>query len=211
MFWQTYIGNGNGANDGASREIPQAQRVGLLDAQSGLQDRDGNDKVRSQNDVAVPVDRQPMGGVLLPEDVEGAGHVGQGGPLGNDVKVLVRLDQAAGRSADRGAHVRDEEASVGLGADLVRDGCQDGPVALQESRPVRVSRVKVVRRVLSLEEGQETAADEGLAIERSSQVVGAVAAGGHIGDPEKSTKSVLDKLVLSSSYEVAESLTSSRL
>lgn len=183
MFWQTYIGNGDGANDGASRKIPQTQRVGLLDAQSGLQDRDGHDKVRCQDDVAVPVDRQPVGGVLLSEDVEGAGHVGQGGPLGDDVKVLVRLDQAAGRSADRRAHVRDEESSVGLGTDLVSNRCEDGPVALQESRPVRVGRVKVVRRVLSLEQGQQTAADECLAVEGSSQVVRAVATGRHVGDP----------------------------
>lgn len=93
-----------------------------------------------------------MRGVLLPEDVESARHVSEGGPLMDDVKVGIRLDQATRGCADGRTHVSDEETAVRLGTDLIGDGCQNSPVALQELGTVGVRRVEVVGCILSLEE-----------------------------------------------------------
>jgi hypothetical protein len=44
---------------------------------------------------------------------------------------------------------------------------------------------------LSLEQRQETTSYQGLAIKRGSQVVGIVAAGGDIGDPQEGAEGIL--------------------
>jgi hypothetical protein len=66
----TYVGESDGADDLAVVEAPETQSVGPLDAQSGLQDGDGNDEVRGQDDVVLPIDVESVRGELLSENVE---------------------------------------------------------------------------------------------------------------------------------------------
>lgn len=82
-----------------------------------------------------------------------------------------------------------------LGPNLIRDGRENGAVALQEGGSVRVGSVKVVGSVLGLQERQETTTDEGLSIEGGAQMVRAVAAGWDICDPEQRAKGVVVETV----------------
>jgi hypothetical protein len=66
----TYVGESDGADDLAVVEAPETQSVGPLDAESGLQDGDGDDKVRGQDNVVLPVDVESVRGELLSENVE---------------------------------------------------------------------------------------------------------------------------------------------
>lgn len=104
------VGDGDGAEDGAGLQVPQAQSVGAQDLERRLEDAERHDEVGCQDDVLVPVDAQAVRAELLAQDVEQARNVF--GPLVDDVEVGVGLDEAAGRGADGGAHVRDEEAAV---------------------------------------------------------------------------------------------------
>lgn len=61
----------------------------MLDSQAGLQDGDGNNEVRCQHDVLLPVDTEAVGGELLAQDVECAGDIL--GPFVDDVVVLICL------------------------------------------------------------------------------------------------------------------------
>ena len=60
-----------------------------------------------------------MRGELSSEDLELAWDVFR--KLMDDVEVGIGLDEAAWRCTDRRAHVREEEAAVRLGNDVVRD------------------------------------------------------------------------------------------
>lgn len=186
---ETDVRNGDGADDGLGVQIPQAQGVRTPDAEGGLEDGHGLDKVRGENQLPLPVDAQTVRRELLSQNVQQAGRVLR--PLVDDVEVGIRLDQTAGRGADSRAHIGDVETTAGLGTDLIGDRGEDGPVALQEGRPVRVGRVEVEGSVLRLEKRQETTSDQGLAIERGSEMVRVIAAAGDISHPQESTKGVL--------------------
>jgi hypothetical protein len=54
---------------------------------------------------------------------------------------------------------------------------------------------------LSLEQGQETTANQGLAIKRGTQVVRVVAAGRDVGDPQEGAEGILD---LSATFQGSE-------
>ena len=149
---------------------------------------------------------------LLGQDVERALDVL--GPLVDDIEVGVRLDEAAGGCADGAAHVGYEESAnceflakvlreegelvagdgvlpVGLGADLVDDGAEDGPVALQELRAVWVRDVEVKGRVLRLQDGQEATAEKRLSVRRGAEVVRRIPAGRDVCDLDYRAKGVL--------------------
>lgn len=113
---------------------------------TGLQDTNGLHKVRSKNELLVPVDAQPVRRVLFAKNVQGALQVF--GPLVDDVKVLIGLDQTAGRGTQCRAHVGDVESSIRLRTDLVCDRGKKGTVALLELGAVGVGRVEVKRGVL---------------------------------------------------------------
>lgn len=185
------VGDSDGGDDLAGVERPQAERVGLLDAErrDGLEDGHGDDKVRGQHDVVLKVDAQAVGAELLAEDVERALDIL--GPLVDDVTAGVSLDQAAGGAAHRAAHVGDEKAAFRLGADLIGDGAQQSAIAVRELWVVRVARVPVVCSVLGLEQGKETATDKCLAVKRGTKMVRGVSARGHIRNCDKLSKGVL--------------------
>lgn len=77
----------------------------------------------------------------------------------NNVTTSISLNKSARRSANSTAHVSDEESSLGLGSDLVRDGSEKGSVAVGELGVVGVRHVPVEGGVLGLEKGEETTAD----------------------------------------------------
>lgn len=202
----TTVGNGQGADDGALLEVPEAEGVGVDDAGAGLEDRDGDDEVGGQDQVGFPVDGETVGSKGLAEDVDGAGQILR--VLGDDVEVLVGLDKATWGGTDGGwevlelgkweteamvltAHVGDEESSIRLGADLISDGGEQGTVALLEGGPVRVGGVEVEGRVLGLQERQETTTDDGLTVKAGAQVMRAVAAAGHLGQVDEFTEGIL--------------------
>ena len=85
----------------------------------------------------------------------------------------------------------DEEASLGLGTDLVHNGAQQSAVAVVELGGIRVRCVKVVRSVLGLQQGQQTTANQELAVGRGAKMVRRVATGRDIGDVNEFTKGVL--------------------
>jgi hypothetical protein len=80
-------------------------------------------------------------------------------PLVDDVTTSVSLNKSTRRSANSTAHVSDEEPSLGLSSDLVRDGSEKGPVAVGKLGVVGVRHVPVEGGVLGLEQRQETASD----------------------------------------------------
>lgn len=200
------VGDGQGADDGALLEVPQAESVGVDDACAGLEDGDGDDEVRGEDQVGIPVDGETVGGKGLPEDVDGAGQILR--VLSDDVEVLVGLDEATWGGTDGGwevlelvkwaieamvltAHVGDEESSIWFGADLISDGREHSTVALLEGGPVRVGGVEVEGRVLGLQERQETTTNDGLAVKAGAQVMRAVAAAGHLSQVDEFTKGIL--------------------
>lgn len=98
---------------------------------------------------------------LLSQDVESTLHVLR--PLVDDIKVGICLDETSRRGAHCRAHIGDVEATVGLCTDFVRDGAQQGTVALLELRAVGVGGIEVERRILgrvSLRDGEEICIDE---------------------------------------------------
>lgn len=109
----------------------------------------------------------------------------------DNVAVGVSLDQTSGRSTQGAAHVSDEEAALGLGADLIGDGAQQGAVAVAELGVVGVADVPVEGSVLGLQQRQQATAHEGLAIERRAQVVRGVAAAGHVREVDNATECIL--------------------
>jgi len=144
------IRDSDGRNDLARAKLPQTKRVGLLnaDGRGRLQNGNGYDEVRGQNDVLVEANAQTVRAELLAENVESTLHILR--PLVNDVKLSVSFDEATRRGTGSGAHVGDEEASIGLCADLICDRRKQGAVALLELRLVRIGCVEVVSSVLGL-------------------------------------------------------------
>jgi hypothetical protein len=51
-------------------KIPQMNGTSFLDAESGLQDRDGDNIVRGQNNVVVKVDTESMRAELIRQNLE---------------------------------------------------------------------------------------------------------------------------------------------
>jgi hypothetical protein len=77
----------------------------------------------------------------------------------DDVEIRVGLDETAGAGSYGRTHVGDVEAAVGLCADLVGDGAEDGPVALVELGTVGVRCVEVECGVL-IDEPLDLVGDE---------------------------------------------------
>lgn len=142
------IGDGDGADDLAGAEFPEAECVGLLDPtdRSRLENGNWDDEVGCQDDVVLPVNGQTMGTELLAKNVECAFDIF--GPLVDDVEIGIGLNETSRRSTNRGAHVGNEETAIGLGADLISDGGKDTTVALLELGGVWVACVEVVRSIL---------------------------------------------------------------
>lgn len=186
------VGNGDGGDDGAVRQLPQTEGVGPLNAKSGLQDAERDHEVRSQDDVVIPVNGETMGIELLPKNVEGALNIRHSRPLVDNVTCGISLDEATDSRAGGATHVCDEEAAFGLGADLIDDGAEKGAVAVGELGGVGVGGVEVVRRVLGLEDGEKTTTDKELAIGRGTEMVGLVTAGGDIGHGDDGAEGVLE-------------------
>lgn len=113
---------------------------------TGLQDTDRLHKVRGKNELLVPVNAQSVRRVLVAKNVKGALHVL--GPLMDNVKVLIGLDQTAGGGTQCRAHVGYVESSVRLRTNLVCDGSEKGTVALLELGAVGVGRVEVEGSIL---------------------------------------------------------------
>lgn len=64
------VGDADGRDDLAVLEGPQAQRLGALDAECGLEDAQGHDVVRGEHDALVKVDAEAVRAELLGEDAE---------------------------------------------------------------------------------------------------------------------------------------------
>lgn len=73
-------------------------------------------------------------------------------PFVNDVKLGISLDKTAGRGASSRAHISDEEATIWLSTNLIRNGRKQRTVALLEFRLIWVGSVLVVvSRELSIQ------------------------------------------------------------
>lgn len=112
-----------------------------------LQDGDGFDEIRSENELLLPVNAQSMRRELLTQNVEVALHIL--GPFVDDVKVGISLNETTGRGTHGGAHVGNEEASIRLSTDLIRNRPEDTPVAFEELGAVWVGGVEVESSVLT--------------------------------------------------------------
>lgn len=104
------VGDGDGGEDLAGAELPETEGVGTLLAEGGLEDGDGNDEVRGEDQIFLEADGETVGGEL------GGGSIGEAGdgfgPFVDDVEVGISLDEATDISSYCGAHVGDEETSV---------------------------------------------------------------------------------------------------
>lgn len=127
--------------------------------------------------------------MLLIQDVKCALNILR--PLMDDIKVFVGLDQTTRGGSQRGTHVGDVESTVRLRSDLVGDGGKNTTVALLELGAIRVGGVEVERRVLRLEQGQQSTTNQSLAIKRATKVVRVIAARWDIGDPKERSEGVL--------------------
>lgn len=56
----TYIGNGNGGDNLASVKIPETKSISLLNTRGRLEDGQRDNKVRSKDDLLLPVDAQAV-------------------------------------------------------------------------------------------------------------------------------------------------------
>ena len=190
---RTYVRDLDGADNFPLAEVPQSESVGLLNSEGRLEDRDGGDEVGGQHDVLLEVDGKTVRNELLLEDTENAGDIL--GPFVDNVEVGIGLNKTARGGAKSGTHVSNEETTIGLGSDLISNGGEDGTVALLESRAVRVGGVKVESGILSLQEGEQTTTNEGFSVEGNTDVMGVVATGWDISDPDKFTEGVIIKTV----------------
>ena len=184
------VGDGDGGENLAAIEVPKTESVSPLDTSSGLKDGQRDDEVRGEDELVLPVDAQTMGRELLLKDVESA--LGVLRPLVENVTLGVSLNETAGGGADSTAHVGDEEATLGLGSDLISDGAQQSAVAVAELGVVGVRGVEVVGSVLGLQERQEATTNEQLTIKGGTQMVRGVAAGRNIGDVDELTEGGLE-------------------
>lgn len=118
----------------------------MAHSKTRLQDGNWLDEVGSQNELLLPIDAKSVGGELLLKNVEGALHILR--PFVNDVKVGIGLNKATGRSTNGRAHVGDEESTIWLCPDFIRNGCKDTAVTLEELGAVRVGGIKVETSIL---------------------------------------------------------------
>jgi hypothetical protein len=109
-----HIRNSNGADDLTAGKIPKSQGVGMLDTSGGLKDSDWDDKVRSEDDVLLPVNREAVWRELLAQDVQDSWHILR--PLMDDVEVCVRLHETTGSGADRSYRFSAERLGTGRNA-----------------------------------------------------------------------------------------------
>lgn len=86
------VWDGDGGDDGPGGEAPETQRVCLLDAVGGLEDGQGDDEIRGQDDVLVKVDAQTVRGELFAKNVEKTVHVLW--PFVEDVALSISFRQA---------------------------------------------------------------------------------------------------------------------
>lgn len=141
-----YIGNGKGAENLSRVEIPEAQGIGMAHSKTRLQDSNRLDEVGGQDELLLPIDAKTVRRELLLKNVEGAFHILR--PFVNDVKVGISLNETTGRSTNGRAHVGDEESTIWLCPDLIRNGCKDTAVTLEELGAVRVGGIKVETSIL---------------------------------------------------------------
>jgi hypothetical protein len=106
----TYVWNGDSGDDGASLQVPKTKSISTLNTSGRLEDRQRDDEIGSQDDLVFKVDAQAVRRELLLKDVEGAIEIFW--PLVKNVSLSIGLNKATWRSADSGAHVRDEETTV---------------------------------------------------------------------------------------------------
>jgi hypothetical protein len=132
----TTIWDFNRADDSSGWQVPEAESVGMLDSQAGLQDGDRNDEVRCQDDVLLPVDTETVGRELLAENVECASDIL--GPFVDDVVVGICFYEASRGCSYGRAHVGNEETTIWLCANLIRDRSKNSTVTLLERWSVRV-------------------------------------------------------------------------
>lgn len=141
-----YIRNGKSAEDLSRVQIPETQCIGMADSETGLQDSNRLDEVRSQNELLLPIDTKSVRRELLLKNVEGALHIL--GPFVDDVEIGISLNETTGRSTNGRAHVGDEKSTIWLCPDLIRNGCKDTAVTLQELGAVRVGGIEVEASIL---------------------------------------------------------------
>ena len=96
----TYIRDGESTDDSPCLQVPEAQRIICNDTQASLEDRKWYNVVRSKNDALVPVYGKTVRIEKVCKDVGLAGGVL--GLLGDDVKVIVCLNQTAWRGSTGG-------------------------------------------------------------------------------------------------------------
>jgi len=183
------VGDVDRGDDGLGVDVPESESAGLLDAEGGLEDRVGDDEIRSESNALLKVDAQAVGRKLLAKDVESAVDIL--GPFMDDVASLVSLNETARRGARSTAHVSDEETTIGLSHNLVDNGAKNAAVGVVELGTIGVGHVKVEGRILGLEEREEATPDKKLAISGCAEMVGRVAAGRHIGDINNVTKGIV--------------------
>lgn len=123
------VGNGDGADDLAAGQSPEAKSVGLLNAEGrdGLENAQRHDKIGSQYDILLKVNAQTVRSELRSENVELLESVKSSKskriwetysalnilrPLVDDVTLGVGLDQTAWRSTKGASHVGDEETTT---------------------------------------------------------------------------------------------------
>jgi len=142
----TYVRDGKSADNLSRVEIPETKGISMAHSKTGLQDSDGLDEVRSKDELLLPVNAQSVRRELLTKNVEGALHILR--PFVDDVKVGIGLDKTTGGRTHGRTHVGDEETTIGLGTDLIRNGSEDTAVTLEELGAVRVGGVEVEPSVL---------------------------------------------------------------
>ena len=106
---EAYVGDGDGRQNLASREVPETKSISILSAQARLEDAKRDNEIRGQDKILLEVDGEAVGRELLAENVESALDIL--GPLVDDVEVGISLDETAGRSTDGTTHVGDEETT----------------------------------------------------------------------------------------------------
>lgn len=118
----------------------------MAHSKTRLQNSNRLDEVGSQDELLLPIDAKSVRRELLLKDVEGTLHILR--PFVNDVKVGISLNETTGGSTNGRTHVGDEESTIWLCPDFIRNGCKDTAVTLEELGPVRVRGIKVEASIL---------------------------------------------------------------
>ena len=118
----------------------------MTDTQGRLQNSNRLHKVRSKDQLLLPVDAQTVGRELLTQDVEGTLDILW--PLVNDVKIGISLNETTGAGSNRRTHVGNKESAIRLSTDFIRNGRENSTVTLQELGTVGVGGIEVEPSVL---------------------------------------------------------------